>query len=155
MFNLNEILLISNIRITNKMSDSDRITEVVDTPAEPVATSGASSVAAAAAPEPTAAEAPAVPERKPGYVSIVDIASYVGNAVKGFMLTPSDLRSIYLIVMWQFLNGHYIPEDGNLEGLAKIESDIAVQIPEKELNRILGICLNPVFRAFFLRIITL
>jgi len=140
------------------MSDSDRITEVVE-PVEAVPT--ASSAAEAAAAEPasgggSAAEATAAaPARKPGYVAITDVASWIGQAAKGFMLTPSDLRSIYLIVMWQFLNSHHIPEDGNLEGLPKIENDSTVQIPEKELSRIVGICLNPTFRAFFIRIITL
>lgn len=140
------------------MSDSDRITEVVEpvpssaaeAAAEPVAAGGGSSASDAAT-----AAAPTQTERKPGYVAITDVAGWIGAATKGFMLTPSDLRAIYMIVMWQFLNCHHIPEDGNLEGLPKIENDSTVQIPEKELSRIVGICLNPTFRAFFIRIVTL
>lgn len=144
------------------MSDSDRITEVIEpvpssaaaAAAEPVATGGGSASEAAEASS-AAAAAPTQTERKPGYVAITDVAGWIGAATKGFMLTPSDLRAIYMIVMWQFLNCHHIPEDGNLEGLPKIENDSTVQIPEKELSRIVGICLNPTFRAFFIRIVTL
>lgn len=125
------------------------ITELVD---EPAVSSTAQPAAAAAAAD---SDTPKLPERKPGYISIPEVSSWIGNAVKGFMLTPSDLRAIYIIVMWQFLNYHHIPEDGNLEGLPKIENDMAVAIPESELNRIVGVALNPTFRAYFLRIVTL
>lgn len=64
------------------------------------------------------------------------------------VITSADLHAIYHLSMWTFLNNHYVPSDGVLDGLEKLEKDSQIYITVDELVRICGIAIHPQFRQY-------
>jgi hypothetical protein len=160
--NVNDLLykLVHNRQPT---MSSERISEVVEEatlqePQTPLAAPVLSAPAAAAPSEAPAEPTPEAPKTGPAYepgnVNLSSVLGWVTRALNpNITVTSMDLKTIYALVMWTFLNAHHVPESGDLTGIEPVKGDGEIYVSEEELTRICKIAFNPLFKQYFRNIL--
>lgn len=93
-------------------------------------------------------------EQQENKISIRNLAYWLciaTSATENFLLQPSELKSLYLLLLWQFISVHHHPESENNEG-KEIKEDKEIAIPEQELLRMVKLYMNKTYRPYFARL---
>lgn len=80
---------------------------------------------------------------KQKYVNILQLAQWLSIATASngkFLLKPSDLRLLYVLVLWEYLSNHH--PRGDSGEIPVIEEDSNISIPEDELVNIVKLVFN-------------
>jgi hypothetical protein len=127
--------------------DAPAATPASDAPATATTDAAPSTDAPAADPNALPADDPS---NSPDNVNLPTIWRTLGSSlVPSFTITPKDISSIYTLVMWTYLNNHYVPADGNLENVPQIKADAQVYVTKVEFVRLISIFFQPTFRQIF------
>ena len=90
----------------------------------------------------------------PRNINIPQLAAWLAVATasnKGFLLKPTDLRILYMIILWDYLSKRH--HQGDLSGeIPAIANDEQISIPEDELVRMVKLIFHTTFYPYFHRV---
>lgn len=99
-----------------------------------------------AQPQNTAPPQDTAPQQEPT-VNLAQLAAWLVIATsktKNFMIRPSDLKNLYLLMLWEYLARHHTSDE--------LQSDESICLPEKEVVAIVHVYYNSKFHPFFNRL---
>lgn len=82
-------------------------------------------------------------------IKLTDIATWLTQATAGndgFMLKPNDLRHIYQLILWNYLDRQVTNPDGDVPD---IQGDGQITIDEKDLVRLVKIYYHNSYYPYF------